>query len=106
MTGKGMLALVGTPATQAIMTICTPRFLLNLRAAYFSRSRNPLATQTRGTRHAETEGTAGTVGAFRPATFDLADEGGGWGRDETELGEAMALDRGSGTVSASDLAST
>ncbi|KAG9047691.1 hypothetical protein FS837_001719 [Tulasnella sp. UAMH 9824] len=81
MTDTGILALLGTPAVQTIVTIGGPRFLLNLRAAYFSSTRNePLTGFTRSMRHRETEGT---VGVFRPAISDLKDEGDDRGGNES-----------------------
>lgn len=65
-------------AIQAVVTIGVPRFLLNIRASYFSSTRNVPPTRTgckRSTRYTETEGTAGTIGVFRSTTSDMKEEG-------------------------------
>lgn len=76
-TAKGMqmLAIIGIPALQTTATVGGSRFLLSLRAAYFSSTRDMGSTHMgfpRSTRYTATEGT---VGVFRPFISDLKDEG-------------------------------
>ncbi|KIO24735.1 hypothetical protein M407DRAFT_25883 [Tulasnella calospora MUT 4182] len=84
-----MLALVGVPAMQTTTTIGGSRFLLNLRAAYFSSMGNRTSTRTGYTRSTGYTETEGTVGVFRPVTSDRKDEG-----DDGEADEAGSIEMG------------
>lgn len=67
---------------QATATIGGSRFLLNLRAAYFSSMGNPTSTRTGYSRSTGYTQTSGTVGVFRPAMSDLKDTDDHGGEDE------------------------
>lgn len=77
------------------MTVGGPRFLLNLRAAYFSSTRNEPSTRTGFTPSMHHSKTEGTIGVFRPAISDLKEEGDDRGGNEAGSIE-MAIRTNSG----------
>ncbi|KAG9036117.1 hypothetical protein FS837_001753 [Tulasnella sp. UAMH 9824] len=76
--GKGMLTTAGIPSTLCMATVGGSRFLLNLRAAYFSSTNDLGWAHTglpRGTQYTRTEGTVGMFRAPRPDLTDHGDDG-------------------------------